>query len=130
MYQLCLLQWFWIYAESVVLFLFHFVTQASFAISKVSRYPRGESEAINRRRTNHIMAKRKQTNNELQNTIQKIKDWATRIPLIQGCEFRCSGSVSSSCFIRHVVTTKQHDQLIWTSCWSPVYVNKYNCHRA
>ena len=60
--------------ESVELFLFHFVTQASFAISKVSRYPRGESEAINRRRTNHIMAKRKQTNNELQNAIQKIKD--------------------------------------------------------
>ena len=27
------------------------------------------------------MAKRKKTNNDLQNTTQKTKDWATRIPL-------------------------------------------------
>ena len=37
------------------------------------------------------------TNNDLQNTTQKTKDRAARIPIETGDEFRCSGRVSSSC---------------------------------
>ena len=36
-------------------------------------------------------------NNDLQNTPQKTKDWATRTPLKTGSELRCSGKVGSSC---------------------------------
>jgi hypothetical protein len=57
------------------------------------------SEAINLRRTDNTMAKRKEkrTNNDLQNNTQKIKDRATRTSLKTGGELRCSGKVSSSC---------------------------------
>jgi hypothetical protein len=41
------------------------------------------------------MAKRKRTNNDLQNT-HRTKDRVTRTPLKTGSEFRCSGGVSSS----------------------------------
>jgi hypothetical protein len=36
-------------------------------------------------------------NNDLQNTTQKTKEWATRTPLNTGSELRCSGRVGSSC---------------------------------
>ena len=38
-------------------------------------------EAITRRRADNAMAKRKRTNNNLQNNTQKTKDGATRITL-------------------------------------------------
>jgi hypothetical protein len=38
-----------------------------------------------------------QTNNDLQNTMQIIKDRATRTPLKHRIELSCSGRVSSSC---------------------------------
>ena len=43
-----------------------------------------------------IMAKRKRTINDLQNTTQKTKDRATQTPLKIGGELRCSGRVGSS----------------------------------
>ena len=43
------------------------------------------------------MAKRKRTNSDLQNTSQKTKDRATRIPFKTGSEAMCSGRVGSSC---------------------------------
>jgi hypothetical protein len=39
--------------------------------------PRGLYEAINRRMTDNTMAKRKRTNNDLQNITQKTKDRTT-----------------------------------------------------
>jgi len=42
------------------------------------------------------MKKDKTTNNDLQNTTQKTKDWATRTPLKTGGELRCSGRVRST----------------------------------
>ena len=43
------------------------------------------------------MAKRKSTNNELQNIRYKTNDRVTRTPLKTHGELRCSGRVSSSC---------------------------------
>ena len=42
------------------------------------------------------MAKRKRTNNDLQNSTHKSKDRVTRTPLKTGGELRCSGRVGSS----------------------------------
>jgi hypothetical protein len=44
----------------------------------------GQSESVNQKRTDNTMAKRKRSNNDLQNTTQKTKDRATRTPLING----------------------------------------------
>jgi hypothetical protein len=41
-------------------------------------------ESVIRKRTDNTMAKRKRTNNDLQNTTQKAKDRATRIKLKPG----------------------------------------------
>ena len=38
------------------------------------KIPKGQSEAVNRRKTDNTMVKRKRTNNDLQNTTQKTKD--------------------------------------------------------
>ena len=60
------------------------------------------------------MAKRKRTsnmNNVVQNTMQKIKNWAAQTPLKTGSELWCFGRVGSSCFTcgtRHVYL-----------CWKP-----------
>jgi len=43
------------------------------------------------------MAKRKSTNNDLQNITHKTKDRVTRTPLNTRGELRCSGRVGSSC---------------------------------
>ena len=47
---------------------------------------------VNRRRTNNVMGKRKDksTNNDLQDTTQKTKDWRTLTPLKTGSEFKWS----------------------------------------
>jgi hypothetical protein len=45
----------------------------------------------------YSMAKRKRTNNDLQNITQKTKDQATRTPLKTWCDLRCSETVCSSC---------------------------------
>jgi hypothetical protein len=47
--------------------------------------------------TDNAMTKRKRTNNDLQNIIQKATDRATRTPLKTKVELRCSGRVSSYC---------------------------------
>jgi hypothetical protein len=39
----------------------------------------------------------KRTNNNLQNTTQKTKDWSTRTPQKTGDGLRCCGWISSSC---------------------------------
>jgi hypothetical protein len=50
-------------------------------VKKSLKIPNGQSESVNRRRTEHTMAKRKTTKrqNDLQNTTQKTKDRVTRI---------------------------------------------------
>ena len=45
--------------------------------------------SVSRRRTDNAITKKKKnkrTNNDLQNTTQKIKDWATRISLMEELE--------------------------------------------
>jgi len=46
--------------------------------------------------TYNIMLKRQRTNNDEQNTTQKLKDRTTGTPLKTGDELRCSGRVGSS----------------------------------
>jgi len=43
------------------------------------------------------MAKRKRTNNDLQNITRKTKVWATQTPLKTYGGLMCTGRVSSSC---------------------------------
>jgi hypothetical protein len=48
--------------------------------------------------TKGVQTKRdRRTKHDLQNTTQKRKDWATRIPLKSWGEIRCSGRVSNCC---------------------------------
>ena len=61
------------------------------------RYQKGQLTTLNRRRTDNTMAKRKGTNNDLQNTTQKTKDRTGRTPLKPGDELRRSEWVSNSC---------------------------------
>jgi len=69
------------------------------------------------------MSKKKITNN--------YRDRETQTPLQTGGKYRCSGRVSSSCSTCDTrgVTVKRHEHVIWTSCWTPVYVNKYKLHK-
>jgi hypothetical protein len=80
-------------------------------------------------KTDNTMAKRKRSKeNDLQNTTQKTKDWATRTPLKTGDEHRCSGRLSSSCStsgIRPVTVKRDTSLLLLISCRTTVYVNKY-----
>jgi hypothetical protein len=67
---------------------------------------KGKSEAVNRRRTDNTMAKRKstRTNNDLQNTTQKTNDRATRTPLKTKVELRCSRMITfPALHLTHVV---------------------------
>ena len=57
------------------------------------------------------MINKKRTNNGLQNTTQKTKDRVTGTPLKTKDEWRCSGKVGSSCFIK----------------W---YLQCYSCHKS
>jgi hypothetical protein len=56
----------------------------------------GFSESVFRKRTDNTMAKRKSTNNDLQNLTHKAKDRVTRPPLNTVVKIRYSGRVSSS----------------------------------
>ena len=47
------------------------------------------------------MAKRKRTNNDLQSTMQKTNDRATRTLLKTECELKCSERVSSSLMTKY-----------------------------
>ena len=49
------------------------------------------------REYNDLKKKSKSTNNDVQNTMQKTNDRATRTLLITGGELWCSGRVGSSC---------------------------------
>ena len=73
--------------------------------------------------------KDKRTNNDLQNTTQKTKRSRNTNITKTGGGLRCSGSVSSSCSTSDTrrVTVKQHEHhMTWKSCWTPVYIDKYN----
>ena len=63
------------------------------------------------RRTENTMAKRKRTNNDLQNTTQKTKNRATRTPLKTEGERRCCGRVSSSYLRYQDVFQGNHNNL-------------------
>ena len=54
---------------------------------------KGQSKAVNRRRTENEIVERKRTNNNVQNTTQKSEDRAPRTPLKQGMN---SGRVNNS----------------------------------
>ena len=47
-------------------------------------HPKRKSKVVNRRTIDNTIAKRKRTNNDLQNITQKTKDRATRTPLKTG----------------------------------------------
>jgi hypothetical protein len=59
---------------------------------------KGQSKTVNGH-TENKMVKRKRTNNDLQNILQKTKDRATRTPIQIRGALMCSGRVGSSCFI-------------------------------
>ena len=59
--------------------------------------PKGQSESVNRRRTDNTMAKRKKDKQESTKQTHKTKDRVTRTLLKTGDELRCSGRISSSC---------------------------------
>jgi hypothetical protein len=74
------------------------------------------------------MAKRKRTNSDIQNTPQETKDRPTRTHIKRGGVFRCSGRVSNSCSTsdtRQVTIKRQQHHLIWKSCWTTVYVMRF-----
>jgi hypothetical protein len=65
----------------------------------------------------NIMAKRKKdkrTNNNLQNTTQKTKDWATWTPQKNGNELGCCGWISSSCS----ASGTGHEWLLFNAKWA------------
>jgi hypothetical protein len=83
------------------------------------KIPKGWSAAVNLRRADNAMVKRKnkkRTNNNLQNITQKTNDHATRNPLKTAYELRSSGRVSSSCSIcdtrRVTLVAKPGDKLV------------------
>ena len=49
------------------------------AYKKSLNIPKGQQKAVNQG-TNNTMAKRKTTNNDIESTTQKTKDWATGTP--------------------------------------------------
>ena len=51
---------------------------ALFDLEKSLKIPKGLSESVNQRRTDNTMAKKKDTNNDLQNITHKTKDRVTR----------------------------------------------------
>jgi len=64
------------------------------SVKKMKNYKKNNKK---KKKNDGQKKKYKRTNNDLQNTMQKTKDRATRTPLKTGCELRCSGEVSSSC---------------------------------
>ena len=73
----------------------------------------------------------KGTNNNLNNTIQKTKDYSTN-PTKTGYELMCSSKVNTSYSTSATrrVTVKQHNHhVIWKSCWTPVCVNTNNINK-
>jgi hypothetical protein len=69
----------------------------------------------------------KKTNNNPQNTTQKIKDQATQTPQLNAGGLRCSEglAVPAPDDNRRVIVKRHGHHLIWKSCWTPVCVNKY-----
>jgi hypothetical protein len=70
------------------------------------KIPKGQVESVNLRRTDNTMAKRKMTNNDLQNTTDKTKGPATRTPLKSEGELMVSSSCSTSDTRRVTLVTK------------------------
>jgi hypothetical protein len=68
------------------------------------------------------------TDNDLQNSTKKTKDWATRTPLKPGDEHMCSGRLSSSCTstAHPVIVKRDTSLLLLISCRTTIDVNKYN----
>jgi hypothetical protein len=83
-----------------VMFLMRTSLQTINKHMKSLKITKRQSEAVSRRKTDKTTQWPKQnnksTNNDIQNTTQKTKVWAARIPLKSG-ELRCSGRVGSSC---------------------------------
>jgi len=63
------------------------------------KIPKESLDAVNRRRTDNALAKRKGIKNDLLNITRKTKNTATRTSLKTGYGVMCSGSVDSSCYI-------------------------------
>ena len=81
--------------------------------SKPLKIPNGGTKSVNRRRTDNTMTKRKRTNSDVQNTVQKINDRLARTALKtgEGDQLKCFGRVS------RCVTTKTIILRRWTSAW-------------
>jgi hypothetical protein len=67
-----------------------FIEKKYWRYEKVNQKPQVEERQ-------NTMTKRKRTNNDLLNTTQKTKDWATRTSRKTESELMCSGKISSSC---------------------------------
>jgi hypothetical protein len=70
---------------------------------------KGVTESIYQRRTYNIMANRKRTNNDLHNTLQKIKDCTMQSTNKNEGEFGCSGRVGkvpAKFFVNVVIQSK------------------------
>jgi hypothetical protein len=72
------------------------------------------------------MAKRKRTNNDLQNTTQKTKDRTTRTPLKTGGELRGSGMVSRLILKYPLPLKSHHGRITSMPVLSRIYYVK-NC---
>jgi hypothetical protein len=79
--------------HSICYYVMKFVSKKSLKILK------GQSESVNRGRTDNTMAKEKVQKDKQRSTkhTYKTKDRVTRTPLKAEGELRCSGRVSSSC---------------------------------
>ena len=91
---------------------------------------KGYSESVNRRRTDNKVAKRKRTNNNLQNIHIKTKDRETRTSLKVGGELGCTRRVCSSCATSCTHRVNIVCQWLLTGWWfSPVSsLNKTDRH--
>ena len=82
-------------------------------------------------RTDHTMAK---TKKDQQRSIKHYtENWRSRntSPTKSWSELMCFARVSiscSTCSTRHVTVKRCEHHVIWKSCWTSAYVNKYNWH--
>ena len=78
-------------------------TNYNFSICKKSlKIPKGQSESVNRRRSDNTMAKKKVQKDKQRSTkhTHKTKDWVIRTPLKTSRELRCSGRIRSGAVLK------------------------------
>ena len=101
------------------MYLFYWLEiQDGFQIKKKLADTTGVIRSHKSMKNKQYNGQRKRTNNDLQNTTQKAKDWVTLTPLKTEGECGSFGKVSrscSTCDIRHVTVRQHEHHLIWKS---------------